>query len=163
MSVVKNVVIGIADYGIARPPEMLVTYALGSCVGICLYDAQIRLAGMAHILLPDSTKITNNDQKKKFADTCIIELINFMIKNGASKSRIKAKIAGGAQMFAVSGDSSISNIGVRNIEAVKKVLAANNIFIVAEDTGQNFGRTQFFDPATGVMLIKSGVYGEKRF
>lgn len=163
MSVAKNIVIGIADYGIARPPDMLVTYALGSCVGICLYDAQIHLAGMAHILLPDSTKITNSIQPKKFADTCIVELINFMIKNGALKHRIKAKIAGGAQMFAVAGDASISNIGVRNIEAVKRVLAASSIPIVAEDVGQNFGRTQFFDPSTGVMLIKSGMYGEKRF
>ncbi len=163
VSSTKNVVVGIADFNIARPPMKLVTYALGSCVGICLYDADIKLGGMAHILLPDSTQITNNAQTKKFADTCIAELIKVMLRNGASKTRLRAKIAGGAQMFAMPSNSAISNIGARNIESVKKVLAMNYIPIVAEDVGKNFGRTQTFDPATGIMYIKSGVNGESKF
>ncbi len=159
----KLVTVGIADCNVVKGTGKLVTYALGSCVGICLYDANSRVAGLAHIMLPDSKALSQNTQTKKFADTCIVELVKMMEQIGAKKLFMKAKIAGGAQMFAVKSDSQIANIGARNVEAVKKTLASLSIPIIAEDTGLNYGRTQYFDVETGQMTIKSGLYGTKVF
>ena len=83
--------------------------------------------------------------------------------NGANPTRLRAKIAGGAQMFAAMSNSSIANIGDRNVSAVKQWLAMLRIPIVAEDTGKDYGRTLFFDAATGTMRIKSAKLGEWTF
>ncbi|MBP8855184.1 MAG: chemotaxis protein CheD [Oscillospiraceae bacterium] len=160
----KMITVGIADINIAKTEDVLVTYALGSCVGICLYDSQIKLAGLAHIMLPSSTQLTNvTNQPYKFADTGIKELLKMMNINGANPTRLRAKIAGGAQMFAAMSNSSIANIGDRNVSAVKQWLAMLRIPIVAEDTGKDYGRTLFFDAATGTMRIKSAKLGEWTF
>ncbi|MDR0885962.1 MAG: chemotaxis protein CheD [Clostridiales Family XIII bacterium] len=150
-------VIGISDYKVSKAPSKLVTYALGSCVGIALYDDLTRVGGLAHIMLPDSSIML--DQKKvdrmKFADTAIPDLIREVRMNGANVARLKAKIVGGANLFQRSGTSSVSNIGDRNVEMVKNLLATQGIELIAEDTGKNFGRTLYFDLATGDVLIKS--------
>lgn len=152
MSKVINV--GISDLNIALAPDVLATYALGSCVGICLFDRKNNISGLAHIMLPWSTDAINpSENKRRYADTGITELANLMKTKGANFQYVVAKIAGGAQMFATT--SSVFNIGERNVEAVKKVLTSFKIPIVAEQTGQNFGRTVFFDAATGLMQIKS--------
>lgn len=156
--------IGIADMNIAKGEDVLVTFALGSCVAICLYDAEKKIAGMAHIMLPDSKQLANGaNQPLKFADTALIELLKVMQQNGARSSVLIAKIAGGAQMFAETGNSPLGNIGGRNTQAVKDGLARFRIPIIAEDTGKNFGRTCYFDASTGTMLIKSALKGEWRF
>ncbi|MEG1687139.1 MAG: chemotaxis protein CheD, partial [Angelakisella sp.] len=117
------ITVGIADLNVAKSPEVLVTYALGSCVGICLYDANARVGGLVHIMLPDSTQIFGGSQQlNKFADTGIAELIKRMEALGARRTFMKAKIAGGAQMFAAISNSAIANIGNRNVVAVKEVL-----------------------------------------
>ena len=157
------VTVGIADCNVIKNTGKLVTYALGSCVGICLYDANTKVAGLAHIMLPDSKALANNTQTRKFADTCILELVQMMEKNGARRMFMKAKIAGGAQMFAVKVNSEIANIGKRNIDAVKRTLGELSIPIIAEDVGLNYGRTQYFDAETGEMTIKSGLKGTKIF
>lgn len=146
--------VGIADLNTAKDPDTVVTYALGSCVGICLYDAEIKLAGLAHIMLPWSEEAPNpSDNMRRYADTGITELIRKMCSEGAKKYRLTAKIAGGAQMF--SSTSAVFNIGARNVEAVKKVLSTYNIPIIAEQTGENFGRTVFFHADTGVMEVRA--------
>lgn len=155
----STITVGIADLNIARVPDVLVTYALGSCVGICLYDANAHIAGLAHIMLPDSTMITGN-QPRKFADTGIVELLKNMETAGARRAFMKAKIAGGAQMFAAMSNSAIANIGNRNVIAVKNVLGGLHIPIIAEDTGKDYGRTVYFRPEDGMMQIKSGNRGE---
>lgn len=159
----NTVTVGIADFNVVKTPDVLVTYALGSCVGICLYDANARIAGLAHIMLPDSNLIGGAPQPKKFADTCIVELIKAMEAKGAKRIFMKAKIAGGAQMFAAMSNSAIANIGERNVVAVKKTLAVLRIPIIAEDTGKDYGRTQYFRSEDGVMTIKSGTRGEWTF
>ena len=117
-----NLTIGISDLKVCRPPDVLVTYALGSCVGICLLDSATGVGGMSHIMLPDSTQATNGAATPmRFADTAIPMLVNEMVKMGANRSRIRAKIAGGAVMFAATSDRF--NIGERNIAAVKSALA----------------------------------------
>ena len=110
--------VGIADLNVVKYPDVLATYALGSCVGICLYDHKAKIAGMAHIMLPSSAESqTENDNMRRYADTGVAELIRKMCSYGAKKRRITAKIAGGAQMF--SGDSDVFSVGERNVAAVK--------------------------------------------
>lgn len=149
------ITVGIADLNIAKEPDVLATYALGSCVGICLYDPDKKIAGLAHIMLPLSKEAVGNavDNRRRYADTGITELIQTMSLSGASPSRLVAKIAGGAQMFSTT--SSVFNIGERNVAAVKKILAAYRIKIIAEQTGENFGRTVFFYPEDGTMEIRA--------
>ena len=151
----KTIRVGMADMNICDPPDMITTLGLGSCVGIVLYDPVTKHAGMVHIMLPDSTKIRSNENKAKFADTGIVTLLNDLVKAGAKKERIIAKIAGGAQMFAFQSNNDLLRVGDRNVEATKQELGKLNIPIKAEDTGKNYGRTIEFYPETGNLLIKS--------
>lgn len=150
------VTVGIADLNVVKEPDVLATYALGSCVGICLYDAEKKIAGLAHIMLPLSREAAGNngiDNRRRYADTGITELIQSMSLMGASPARLTAKIAGGAQMFSTT--SSVFNIGERNVAAVKKILAAYKIRIIAEEIGENYGRTVFFHADTGIMEVRA--------
>ena len=149
-------VVGISDYKLARHPNTFVTYALGSCVGICLYDSKTKAGGLSHIMLPDSGMFSKNDiNRMKFADTAIVDLVRELAKLGADSRRLVAKIAGGAQMFEVQPGSAIGTIGDRNITSVKNTLQSLRIPIVAEDTGLNYGRTVYFDLDTGTMKVQS--------
>lgn len=151
------VTVGISDQKIAVTPDILITYALGSCVGICLYDKMKRIAGLAHILLPESSKINDNQNIYKFADTAIPELVRQMESKGCVRGWITAKIAGGANMFKVEGKS----IGEKNVESVKRELQRLNIRIIAEDTGGNYGRTVEFNPENGIVTVRSSSKGNK--
>lgn len=147
--------VGMADLNVCTSPNAITTLGLGSCVGIVLHDPIRKIAGMVHVMLPDSTKIINNENKAKFADTGIDALILEMTKIGADKRVLYAKIAGGAQMFAFSNNNEMMRIGDRNVEATKIKLQQLGIAIKAEDTGANYGRTIEFYPETGMLLIKS--------
>lgn len=142
---------------LCRAPGVLVTYALGSCIGICLYDNVIRLGAMVHIMLPNAPQGTK-DSVYKFADTGIREALRRMAAFGAVKSRITCKIAGGAKMFETFDNSSWGNIGERNAKTVKDVLRQEGIKILKEDIGMNYARTLYFEPATGIATVKA--YGK---
>ena len=145
----KLLVVGISDQQIAFPSDCLVTYALGSCVGVCLYDELKKISGLAHILLPEACCPGNQNEVYKYADTAITELVNSMERRGSSRSRLVAKIAGGASMFV----NSTINIGERNVEVVKRELYRLNIRLKAEDTGLNYGRTVKFSTEDGKMTV----------
>jgi chemotaxis protein CheD len=147
--------VGIADYKICRLPEKITTIGLGSCVGIVLYNMVDPYCGLAHIMLPSSKEIANNSKRAKFADTGIEDLITILEKKGVRRSSLCAKIAGGATMFQFRGNDALGSVGDRNVRAVKAALAANNIKIVAEDTGADYGRTILFDPVTKDLIIRS--------
>lgn len=136
-------------------PDAITTLGLGSCVGVVIYDATAKIAGLVHVMLPDSTKIKNNENKAKFADTGIEEMVRQVVAAGAVKSRLKAKIAGGAQMFAFSNENDLLRVGARNVEAVKEQLVRMQIPLAAEDTGNSYGRTIEFYPETEELLIKA--------
>lgn len=155
--------VGISDLNVVKGDDTLVTYALGSCIGICLYDGINRVAGLSHIMLPSSSLSQASGNEMKFADSAIPLLLKKMLLSGAKQSYIKAKIAGGAQMFAMDKNSSVANIGLRNAQAVKVVLQQLRIPIVAEDTGKDYGRTLYFSASDGVMRIKSALHGETTF
>lgn len=156
----KTITVGISDLNVAKSPDILVTYALGSCVGICLYDPTLKLAGLSHIMLPSSRLAPDANQAMKFADTAIVMLVKKMEAMGGRSVRFKAKIAGGAQMFAAKSNASVANIGARNVQAVKEALNKLRIPIIAEDTGKNYGRTLYFNAEDGMMRIKSVNKGE---
>ena len=148
--------VGMADLKICKAPDVLTTIGLGSCIGIALYDPTTKISGLAHIMLPDSTQIRNNSNIAKFADTGIQKLYDDMLKAGANKSKLVAKIAGGAKMFEMSnGSGSGINIGEKNAKASKEKLKHLGIPLKAEDTGLNYGRTVELYSETGVYLIKA--------
>lgn len=153
--------VGIAEAAVCDVDESIITIGLGSCVGVCLYDSSKKIAGMVHVMLPDSTSTKNNANRFKFADTGIADLISNMEKKGASKTRLTAKIAGGAQMFSSSNASDIMKIGERNVIAVKGQLKQHNIKIIAEDTGDSFGRTIELFAVDGRLSVKSIKFGKK--
>lgn len=149
----NKITVGIADMKMAKDSGMLITYALGSCIGICLYDQKIKLAAMVHIMLPLNME-PGRANTMKYADTGIRETLKKMEAKGASRSRITAKIAGGAKMFEVSG-GNLGNIGQRNIESVRLNLKREGIQLLKEDVGGSVARTLLFDPATGLGCIRS--------
>jgi len=147
--------VGMADLNICQAPDGITTLGLGSCVGVALREPGKPWGGLAHVMLPDSTAIRNNTNVYKFADTGVEELVRQMIEKGCNKSKLVAKIAGGAQMFAMQSNDNMMRIGDRNVEAVKKKLKELGIPILAEETGENFGRTVIFYPESGEFIIRS--------
>ena len=147
--------VGMADLKICKSPGVLTTLGLGSCVGVAVYDPVTKISGLLHCMLPDSTQFKNNSNTAKYADSGIDELISQMVRLGANRSRLVAKIAGGAQMFAMKTNNDTLRVGERNVEAVKKKLSALNIRLLAEDCGLNYGRTVEFYSETGEYVIKS--------
>lgn len=157
----ETIKVGMADLNIAKSPNFLTTLGLGSCVGITLYDKINKIAGLAHIMLPSSKEIKNNQNVAKFADTGIDELIELMIKAGANRTNLVAKIAGGSQMFNFNSNNDILKIGERNVIATKSKLKELNIKIISEDTGGNFGRTILLSSVDGSLHIRTIGHGEK--
>ena len=147
--------VGMADLKICKAPDGLTTIGLGSCVGVALRDPVTKIGGLAHVMLPDSTRISNSSNPYKFADTGVTELVNDLVKAGASKTRLVAKIAGGAQMFSFQNKNDLIRVGDQNVEAVKKKLKEFGIRILAEDTGENFGRTVIFYPEDGSYVVRA--------
>lgn len=147
--------VGMADLKICKSPDGITTLGLGSCVGVAIRDKGSKIGGLAHVMLPDSTAIHNNSNIAKFADTGIAELVRLMEQAGAKRSRMVAKIAGGAQMFSFQNKSDLVRVGSKNVEASKKKLKELNIPILAEDTGESYGRTVVFFPETGDFVIRA--------
>lgn len=148
--------VGMADLKTCKAPDGLITLGLGSCVGIAIRDPLTKIGGLAHIMLPDSKAIMNNNGvKEKFADTGIEELVQQMVMLGANRNRLVAKIAGGATMFQLQGRSDIMKIGERNVQASINKLNELNIAILSRDTGDNYGRTVTFYPETGEFHIRA--------
>lgn len=148
--------VGMADLKTCVSPNGVTTLGLGSCVGIAIRDPATKIGGLAHVMLPDSTAIRNSQQNiAKFADTGIEELVKQMEKLGAKRSRMVAKIAGGATMFNFQGRADMVQIGDRNVEASKAKLKELNIPLLAQDTGANYGRTVTFFPETGDFHIRA--------
>ncbi len=156
----NRIIVGMADYAIIKCPTKVATLGLGSCIGITLYDPQVKIGGLVHIMLPSIDQARSKENKAKFADTGIVQLVEEMVKQGAVKRRIEAKIAGGASMFSF-GNNSQLKIGLRNAEMTKKVLKDLNIPIISEDTGDKYGRTIELDPCNGILHVKSALKGSK--
>lgn len=148
--------VGIADMKVVKAPDIIRTSGLGSCVGVVVFDPLLKIAGLAHVMLPDSALAKSHTfNVAKYADTAVKELVSAVINRGARKTGLKAKIAGGAQMFQFSSGNEMMRIGPRNVDAVKKQLALLHILLVGEDVGGNSGRTIEFDPSTCILQIRT--------
>lgn len=152
--------VGMADLHVVNRPCILLTVGLGSCVGIALFDKTRKIAGLAHIMLPDSSQVKGDLNPAKFADTAIDELLRRMLGIGADMRSIAAKLAGGACMFE-NGRGGWLNIGERNIEFTVNHLKKYNIPIAAMDVGKDYGRTVEFNTVTGILTIKTAGRGNK--
>jgi len=158
---VKIIKVGMADLQSSVHPCVITTLGLGSCVGVALYNPIKKVAGLAHIMLPSSQQARNKSNIAKFADTAIVKLVEDMVALGASKSRLVAKLAGGAQMFAFIEGSEMLRIGARNVAASREMLKSLNIPIISEDTGGNYGRTVEIHSENGKLTIKTSGHGIK--
>ena len=149
-----KIVVGIADIKVSNNPEdTLITYALGSCIGVVVYDHVARVGGLLHFMLPES-KI--NPQKAKenpcmFADTGVPLLFKTCYKYGAKKHRMIVKVAGGAEIM---DEAGYFNIGKRNYAMLRKIFWRNGVLIHAEDVGGMVNRTVELDIATGEVRLK---------
>ena len=151
MAEANKITIGIADMKMARGQGMLITYALGSCIGICLHDPLLKLGALIHIMLPVNME-TNRTNTMKYADTGLRETLRQMEAMGAKRPRITAKIAGGAKMFETG--AALGNIGQRNIESVHLNLKKEGIRLLKEDVGGSVARTLLFDVNTGLGCVR---------
>jgi chemotaxis protein CheD len=161
----ERIKVGMASWKIAREQDVLVTFGLGSCVGLGLWDPLLKIAAMAHIMLPDSKqpRFRQEVNPAKFADTAVMVMLERFPQLGVPNTRLQAKLVGGANMFVFSGKMSSKesmNIGERNILAVKEKLKEAGIPLLAEDTGGSSGRSVEFLAETGMMKIRTALSGE---
>jgi len=140
----------------ARNGQILVCYGLGSCIGLTVYDYSNRIGAMVHVVLPDSSLNRGVlTAPGKFADTGVPAAIEAVVKLGGVRSRLQARVAGGAHMLNVVGAGSRLDIGARNIEAVRVALRQLGIPLLAEDTGGGHGRTVQLFIGSGRMVVST--------
>lgn len=148
--------VGMADIVFVKNPGKMVSLGLGSCIGLVIYDESAKVAAMAHIMLPESRGGKETIKPGKFADTAVPTLIEMVLKAGAKKEKLRAKMAGGSQMFSVPGSkSSFLAVGARNSEETEKHLKEHGIKLVASDTGGNKGRSVEFSTEDWMLVVKT--------
>jgi chemotaxis protein CheD len=151
----QEVVVKVADLATATAGQVLVTYGLGSCVAILLYDDFKRVAGMAHIMLPSHTLARRPDRPGKTPQTAVPTLLELMIELGAERRRITARLVGGASLFASLSPPGSIQMGERNVVACRDVLNQLGIPLVTEQVGGESGRSVWFYASDGKAIIRS--------
>lgn len=154
----EDIVVGIGDIKIARGECPIVTYALGSCVGICLYDESTGLGGMLHAMLPTFANGLSGGEPEKYVDSGLVNLYNMLCYRGAARKELKAKLIGGARMFEYKTTMDALDIGTANVLQARATLRNMGIALVREVTGGEVGRTIRFIPGSGVVTIHSTDY-----
>ncbi|MDX2052209.1 MAG: chemotaxis protein CheD [Polyangiaceae bacterium] len=158
---VSRLVVGIAEFRVSKDrTQSIITHALGSCLGITVFDEVAGVGGMLHVMMPDSKVALDRAEAfpATFVDTGLPLLFKSSYALGASKSRMVLKVAGGASF----GDEAqdVFQIGKRNMVALRKMLWKNGVMIKAEDTGGHESRTLELELGTGRVTVRSG--GELR-
>lgn len=146
-------VVGVGEYAICGDVDHLVCIGLGSCVGIAIWDPANRIGGLAHAMLPKFENGRDKTNAAKYADTAVFIMVDELVERGAKKCLMKAKMAGGAQMFQFATNDML-NIGQKNAEVAREALKKENIQLLGEDCGGNKGRTVSFYPANGTYRIQ---------
>lgn len=157
-----TVVIGVADCQVTDDPSaVLVTYALGSCVGVSIYDPVAHLGGLLHFMLPSAPPGSAEAGKSPwmFADLAIPLLFREAYSRGARKNRLRVCAAGGAQIM---DESGVFNIGRRNCLALRKILWQAGVILHAEDTGGTLARTMRFDVGSGRVFLRTPGAAEEK-
>ena len=132
------------------PGEVLVSLGLGSCIGLALVDKRAGVAGLAHIVLPETSGTPKPEAMNKFADHAVPALVEGMVERGASRVFMQASLVGGASMFAGAG----LEVGQRNAAAVRELIAARRVPVVAEAVGGSRGRTVKVDVTSGTVSVR---------
>lgn len=140
----EEIKVRISDYKLATYPDTLITIALGSCVGIAIYDPITKIGGLSHVMLPDSTMFKPPYKIEKFADLALPQMVK-EIRKQTKNHALVAKIAGGANMFQFSSQGEGETIGERNTKAVLESLNKLKIPLLGQHTGGNIGRTMIVD------------------
>lgn len=149
------IVVSLGEVGVGQGEDILVTYALGSCVGVALWDPASCVAGLGHVFLPRGEPDLPPDRRSLYADHAVPLLVSRMEEAGARRSRLLAKIAGGANVLPVGGTNTLA-VGPRNVAAVREALAAARIPLRAEAVGGRQGRTMWLYAATGRVVLTLG-------
>lgn len=153
-------VVGIADMKVSnKAEEVLITYSLGSCIGLVLWDPQVKVAGILHYMLPDPGPDKNRGQEKPymFASSGVPALFKAIYSLGGDKNRLIVTAVGGAQVMDSAG---VFNIGKRNYEILIRMFAKNNIRIAKQDVGGNVNRTVSIEVGSGATILKVSGRGE---
>ena len=156
-----KLIVGVSDMKVSKDPEaVLITYSLGSCIGIAVYDTLAKVGGLLHFMLPDSNLDRDKAQRKPFmfADTGIPSLFKAAYQLGAKKQRMRVIVTGGSQVLDQQG---FFNIGKRNDMAVRKIFHKNNVIIDYRDVGGNVNRTVKVMVKNGDISVKVSGQGEK--
>jgi chemotaxis protein CheD len=155
-----KIIVGISDMKVSnRPGDVLITYSLGSCIGLVVWDPAAKVGGILHYMLPDCSLDRSRAEKNPcmFADTGIPKLFKEAYSLGAIKSRMIVKVVGGSQIM---DESGMFNIGKRNYVALRKIFWKNNVLISKEDVGGVVNRTISLDVSTGTTILKVSGRGE---
>ena len=157
MESLRNAIsVGMGELHVTREKnEVLSCVGLGSCIALCAYDPVSKIGGMVHMVLPNSRNGDAKYESPKYVNTGIPLLLQEMKRQGAVKSRLNVKIAGGARMFTIPGSGNLLDVGGRNIEMTQQVLAHEGIKVSASDMGGNKGRTIQLFIDTGKVFIKA--------
>ena len=145
----------VADYAVGRDEQTLITIGLGSCVAIALYAPRTRIGGLAHTLLPSESMARDRSNPAKFPASAVVTLLAEMTRLGADARRVRAKLVGGASMFANLLPAGGINIGDRNVAAARQALEASRVPVVAEDVGSDHGRSVHFHLDDGRVEVRS--------
>lgn len=154
-----ELVVRVADLNVGGAGDSLLTVGLGSCVAIVLHDAEARVAGMAHVLLPGPALSRRQENPAKCPQTAVPALLHRMAQRGARPRRITARIAGGASMFAGLAPPGTVQMGERNVVASREALRTAGLPLVGEDVGAAYGRTVRVYASNGRMEISSVMHG----
>lgn len=147
--------VGISEFAVSNDADdVLITYSLGSCVGLALYDPELRLGGMLHAMMPVSSMDRERAKREPamFTDTGVAALLQAMFDRGATRRSLIAKVAGAAVQMDQTG---LFRIGERNFTVLRRVLWKNDILLAAEDVGGRISRTFVLEVAGGRTLVKS--------
>ena len=153
-------IVGIADLKIGRETDIITTLGLGSCVGITMHDPIRKIGGLVHIMLPEYSGLADHN-RHKFADSGIADLLDNLLRAGANRRSLVAKLAGGAHMFSGAGVQNYLKIGQRNVTVSINTLHALKLPIVGNDTGGAHGRTIELYNDSGRLKIRTVGFGEK--
>ena len=155
----RELVVRVADLRVGVADDVLVTLGLGSCVAILLYDAEARIGGMAHILLPSPALSRMDANPAKFPQSAVPRLLELMTADGASPGRITARLAGGASMFAALAPPGTIQMGERNLVASRQTLGAHGVPLVGESVGGDYGRSVRLRVCDGQVEVRTVAHG----
>lgn len=139
------------EYQVAQSPTILTTSSLGSCVALAIYDPEKKFGGLAHTMLP--TGLGDGDHSKSHTGIMVEAMIKELQQKGAKKERLRAKLAGGSNMFPLLPNSELTDIGQQNLAVIKQKLKEHHIKIVGEDIYGCNGRMVEFCLNTGIMTV----------